>query len=314
MLRVGVIGSAESALLPAWSSLLRAQAGDFATFIENPPASTALDAAVLLAPCTVSTFPGLRFVQSAWAGVDKLLDSVPPALPLARMADPGMADQMAETALWAALSLQRGFFAHGVARTWVKQSLPSPRAEAVHVLVLGAGLMGGAAAARLRANGYVVSAWRSAPPAAAPAGGGAAAPYAELFGAAALAEALPAASILINLLPLTPATRGLLDAALFSRMPRGAGVVNLARGAHLVERDLLAALESGQVGHAVLDVFAEEPLPDAHPFWGHPRVTVLPHIAALTDPASASALAVANLRALAEGRPLKMLVNRERGY
>ena len=308
MLRVGVIAAAEGAL-PQWLALLRERAGHFCTFLENPAPATPLDAAVLLAPAPVA-FPGLRFVQSCWAGVDKLLDSVPPSTPLARMADPAMATQMAEAALWAVLGLQRGFFAHCRARTWRRQAQPSPRAEEVGVLVLGAGLMGGAAARALAARGFRVRAWRSAPAAAAEAPQ----PYPVLAGDAQLREALPAAHIVVNLLPLTPATRGLLGAAFFSRLPRGAGIVNLARGAHLVEPDLLAALESGQVGHAVLDVFAEEPLPDAHPFWGHAGVTVLPHVAALTDPRTASALAADNLARLRDGQPLAMLVDRARGY
>ena len=314
-LRVGVIAAASSSLLPTWLSLLRERASTFCDFLESPPPYTHLDALVLLSPAPVACYPGLRLVQSCWAGVEKMIDSVPASTPLCRMADPAMAAQMGETALWAAISLQRGFLAHCRARTWRKQALPSPRAEEVSVLVLGAGLMGGAAARALAAHGFRVHAWRSrapqSPPAAAAA---AAAAYAELFGDAQLQVALPAAHIVINLLPLTPETRGLLGAAFFSRMRRGASVVNLARGAHLDEPALLSALDSGQVGHALLDVFSEEPLPDAHPFWGHPGVTVLPHVAALTDPRSASALVAANLARLRDGEPLAMLVDRGRGY
>jgi glyoxylate/hydroxypyruvate reductase A len=122
------------------------------------------------------------------------------------------------------------------------------------------------------------------------------------------------AEIVINLLPLTPATRGLLDARAFAAMPRGASLVNLARGAHVVDADLLAALDAGQLQRAVLDVFASEPLPAEHPFWRHPKVTVLPHVAALTDERSAAAVVAANLKALAHGESIAHLVDRARGY
>ena len=110
-----------------------------------------------------------------------------------------------------------------------------------------------------------------------------------VHGDEALFPCLRGSSIVINLLPLTPATRGLLDARFFAAMPRGAALVNLARGAHVVEADLRAALGTGRLGHAVLDVFEREPLDPKHPFWRHPRVTVLPHAAALSDPRSCGA-------------------------
>ncbi|OYU95869.1 MAG: hypothetical protein CFE45_19480 [Burkholderiales bacterium PBB5] len=120
--------------------------------------------------------------------------------------------------------------------------------------------------------------------------------------------------MLINLLPLTADTRGLVNATLLAALPAGAGVVNLARGAHVVDADLLAALDSGHVSHAVLDVFHTEPLPPGHRYWTHSQVTVLPHAAAMTDARSASAVVAANITALAAGRPLANLVSAGRGY
>jgi glyoxylate/hydroxypyruvate reductase A len=238
----------------------------------------------------------LRLIQSLWAGVDRLLldTTLPVGVPIARMVDPVMSAAMAETALWATLSLHRGFFAYARrqrAGTW--RAHAQRRADEVAVLVLGRGEMGGAAAARIAALGYRVDTWHRG---------------------LELAPRLAASEIVINLLPLTPETRGLLAAPFFAALPPQASIVNLGRGAHVVDADLLAALDGGHLRHAVLDVFHTEPLPAGHPYWQHPRVTMLPHAAALTDPRSASDVAAANLRALRDGRPLANLVDRARGY
>jgi glyoxylate/hydroxypyruvate reductase A len=254
---------------------------------------------------------GLRLIQSLWAGVERLLTDpeLPPNVPIARMVDPAMTDAMVQTASWAVLSLHRGFFAYARRQQRGQWKVHAQRrADEVPVLALGLGALGGAVAARLAAQGYPVTGWHSTAGRAAPAG------VRAIAGPDALAAALPAAQVVVNLLPLTPATRGVLDARLFAALPRGAGIVNLGRGAHLVEADLLAALDAGRLAHAVLDVFETEPLPAAHPFWTHPRVTVLPHAAALTDPRSAADVVADNLRRLAAGEPLRHLVDRTRGY
>jgi glyoxylate/hydroxypyruvate reductase A len=256
-----------------------------AAVVANPP------------PGSLQGLPGLRLIQSLWAGVDRLLDdpTLPPGVPVARMVDPAMTAAMAETALWAVLALHRGFFAYAQRQQQaVWQPHAQRRADEVPVLVLGQGEMGSAAALRIAQQGYPVRNWRrdSGP----------------------LHDALAQACIVINLLPLTPATRGLLDARAFAALPPKASVVNLGRGAHVVDADLLTALDSGHLRHAVLDVFHTEPLPAGHPYWSHPRVTVLPHAAAMTDLRSAAAVAVANLRALRDGRPLAHRVDRARGF
>ena len=276
-----------------------------------------IEAAVVAnpAPGVLAGMPRLRLVQSLWAGVESLLTdaTLPSQVPLARMVDPMMNAAMAETAMWAVLSLHRGFFDYAAQqREGLWRQLAQRRADELPVLVLGLGEMGRAVATRLQAQGYRVTAWRaSAADAAhrpAPAG------VAVQAGPDALAALLNAAEIVVNLLPLTPATRGLLDAKCFAALPAGASLVNLARGAHLVDDDLLAALDSGHLRHAVLDVFNSEPLPGGHPYWQHPRVTVLPHVAALTDARSAAQVVAANLQALRDGAPLAHLVDRARGY
>ena len=282
--------------------LSREEAGEAAAIdiaiVANPP------------PGVLSGLPGLALIQSLWAGIDRLLadPTLPADVPLARMVDPALAAAMAETALWAVLGLQRGFFDYArqqTAREW--RQLPQRRADEVGVAVLGLGAMGRAAAARLAQQGFRVIGWSAR-------AGAALEGVATRQGADALASLLADADIVVNLLPLTDATRGLFDAGVFASMRRGAGFVNLARGAQVVEADLLAALDAGRIGHAVLDVFAVEPLPRGHAFWTHPRVTVLPHVAALTDACSAAAVVAANVRALREGRALAHLVDRQRGY
>ena len=251
----------------------------------------------------------LRLIQSLWAGVDKLLSdpSVPVDVLLARMVDPAMNEAMAETALWAVLSLHRGFFAYAArqrAGQW--RGHAQCGADEVTVAVLGLGQMGRTAALRLAHNGYRVLGWSTRETRLDG--------VATFAGEQGLSQVLTAAQIVVNLLPLTPATRGLFNTTTLAAMPRGASLVNLARGAHVVESDLLAALDRGHLHHAVLDVFAVEPLPPAHPFWTHAKVTMLPHVAAQTDVRSAVRIVANKLLALREGRALNDLVDRQRGY
>lgn len=305
-----------------------ARAGDVAGPASIDPTSldpASIEYAVVAnpAPGALRGLPRLRLIQSLWAGVDRLLadPSLPPDVPIARMVDPSMTAAMAQTALWATLALHRGFFDYAQqqrARRW--HQLAQLRSQDIHVVVLGFGQMGQATARSLAEQGYRVSGWRAR------SGGGEVSlaggsngtgntdGAVVAAGADALAALLADARIVINLLPLTPATTSLIDARLLAHLPPGAALINLARGAHLVEQDLLAALDSGHLGRAVLDVFATEPLDSAHPFWTHPRISVLPHVAALTDLRSAAAVACANLRAVAAGGEPQHRVERARGY
>lgn len=256
-----------------------------AAVVANPP------------PGSLLGLPALRLIQSLWAGVDRLMadPTLPAEVPVARMVDPAMNAAMAQTALWAVLSLHRGFFAYARRQRearWLQHT--QRRADEVQVLVLGQGQMGRTAAQSIEQQGYAVSTWRR--------------------DGTPLQPLLATADIVINLLPLTDATCGLLNQDFFAALPRKASVVNLARGAHVVDEHLLAALDSGHLRHAVLDVFHVEPLPVDHPYWQHPRVTVLPHAAASTDARSAAAVAVANLRAARDGGDLTHRVERGRGY
>ena len=300
-MRVLLTGRFDTGEREAWAAELTRQLPGI-TWLDDAAADAepaGIEAAVVAnpAPGRLARLPDLRLIQSLWAGVDKLLAdaTLPPDVPIARMVDPAMNAAMAETALWAVLALHRHFFTYQAQQRQARwQPLPQRRADEVPVLVLGRGQMGGTAAARLAAQGYPVQTWGRAD--------------------GDIAPQLAPAQIVVNLLPLTLATRGLIDARFLAALPRGASVVNLARGAHVVDADLLAALDAGHIGHAVLDVFHTEPLPANHPYWLHPRVTVLPHAAAATDERSAAAVVAVNLRALQAGAPLLHLVDRSRGY
>lgn len=281
-----------------WLALLRAELPGESFVVDRAEAAEA-DIAVVAnpPPGALQGLPRLKLIQSLWAGVEKLLadDSIPADLPIARMVDPAMNEAMAETALWAVLALQRDFFDYQrqqAAAQW--QPHPQRRADEFPVLVLGRGQMGSAVARRLAANGFPVGSWGSRD--------------------GVLLPRLSGAAVVINLLPLTPATRGIFNADTLAAMRAGASLVNLARGGHVVDADLLAALDAGHLRHAVLDVFHEEPLPAAHRYWTHPRVTVLPHVAAATDARSAAAVVAANLRRFRAGQPVEHLVDRARGY
>ncbi len=298
VLLCGDFDAGEEAL---WRQALRAALPE-ATWLDRAGAHAApaeVQAAVVAnpPPGSLRGLPGLKLIQSLWAGVDRLLadTTLPADVPIARMVDPAMSAAMAETALWAVLALHRGFFAYARRQRegrW--QAHAQQRADEVPVLVLGQGQMGRAAALRIGQQGYPVTGWRR--------------------DGVSLAPLLASHRIVVNLLPLTPATRDLLDARFFAAMPPQASIVNLGRGAHVVDADLLAALDSGHLRHAVLDVFNTEPLPSRHRYWRHPRVTVLPHAAAATDPRSAAAVVASNLRALWGGGELQHIVDVRRGY
>ncbi|MGE4407808.1 2-hydroxyacid dehydrogenase [Pseudomonas sp.] len=296
----------------AWLAALQEALPDAAWHLSVTPQSAGrIDAAVVAnpPPGSLRGLTNLRLIQSLWAGVDRLLDdpSLPADVPVARMVDPAMSAAMAETALWATLSLHRDFFAYArQQRTTTWRPLPQRRADEIQVTLLGMGQMGRACAGRLRALGYRVEGWNLH--------GGSVEGIPLHCGLEALWPLLGRSDILINLLPLTAQTTDLLDRRFFAALRPGAGLVNLARGAHVVEADLLQALDNGQVGQAVLDVFRSEPLPADHPFWRHPGVTLLPHVAAATDLRSAARIVAQNLQALREHRPVAHRVERTRGY
>lgn len=252
---------------------------------------------------------GLEVVFSVNAGVEALLESgaVPVGVPLVRMADVGLADGMREWVLATTLTWHRNLFdyrARQLAGRWAPASEVLARDR--QVTVLGAGHLGGRVATHLAGIGFRTRAWSRAPK------------HLEgvtsFSGPGSLEQAVSGADFLINLLPLTPATENLLDRALLSRLAPQSVLINGGRGRHMVDQDVIALLDSGQLRAAVLDVFREEPLPAAHAFWRHPGVFVTPHVAAPTHATTAVAAIAANLLAYEAGAPLRDVVDRERGY
>ncbi|MCX8099728.1 MAG: glyoxylate/hydroxypyruvate reductase A [Geminicoccaceae bacterium] len=270
-----------------------------------------IDAALvwLPPPGLLASLPALRAVFSLGAGVDRLLadPTLPVEVPICRMVDPSLTRSMAEFALLHVLRYHRDLDVYEAQqqRSEWRLLLPKP-AEATVVGIMGLGELGGATARLLLAHGFTVKGWSRHRKAIDGIGC--------FAGEAELDAFLADLSVLVCLLPLTPETRGILNGDLFARLPRGARLVNLARGGHLVEEDLLAALESGRLAHATLDVFVQEPLPKGHPFWRHPRITITPHAASYSLPESGAETVAENLRRLRDGRPLLHLVDRGRGY
>jgi glyoxylate/hydroxypyruvate reductase A len=172
--------------------------------------------------------------------------------------------------------------------------------------ILGFGTLGQDAGRKLKALGFPVAGWSRSPKAIAG--------FETFAGPDGLDALLARSEILVCLLPLTPETGGILNARNFALLPRGAGIVNAGRGGHLVEDDLIPALDSGQLSGAVLDVFREEPLPPAHRFWLHPRIIVTPHIAAETHPPTAAAIIGEAIRRFEAGQPIANIVDLQRGY
>ncbi|MHC2108733.1 2-hydroxyacid dehydrogenase [Methylobacterium sp. CM6246] len=240
-------------------------------------------------PAEVAALPSLVWVQSLWAGVEKLVGAFDRPLPIVRLVDREMARAMAEAVLAWTHYLQRDmptYARHQRERVWRPYPYRKPADTVVGLLGLGA--LGTAAAGRLTGAGFPVTGW-SRTPKAVPG-------IATFHGGDGLGAMLGGCDILVCLVPLTPETRGLVNAARLAALKPGAALINFARGPIVVTEDLIAALDSGHLSHAVLDVFDTEPLPAGSPLWTHSGVTVLPHISGPTDMDSAATTVAANLR------------------
>ncbi len=275
------------------------------------PDPTRIEAAIVWTPSPdfFATLPNLRALIVPGAGVDQLFRSRAnlPDVPIVRLADPVMATRMAEYVLAMVLGHHRqlGRYrdqqAHAV---WKRHFHRDP--GDIQVGILGLGVMGAAAVRHLHAIGYKVTGWsrstKSIPG------------IETVAGEAALMPLIAASDVLVCLLPLTEATRGILNATTFDAMPAGALLINAARGAHLVLPDLLTALDRGKPGSAVLDVFEDEPLAPESPLWRHPAITITPHIASLSNPITGVRQIVQALDRIEAQEPLDHVVDPNAGY
>lgn len=257
----------------------------------------------------LTAHPELKAVFNLGAGVDAILQLgvVPETLPLIRIDDGGMAEQMAEFATQATLRYYRRLDQYEQqARQGLWQPLEPFKKENFAVGILGMGVLGQRIAASLQHFGFTVHGWsRSRKEVSG---------VTSFAGTEQLSAFLQRARVLICILPLTPETSGILNRSTLSQLPRGSYLINLARGGHLVEDDLLPLLEQGQLAGATLDVLANEPLAPTHPFWRDPRITITPHISALTVLSMAARQIADKLPALQQGQPVAGLVNRRLGY
>jgi glyoxylate/hydroxypyruvate reductase len=246
----------------------------------------------------------VKAIFNLGAGVDALMamPERPRGVPVIRLQDAGMAQQMAEYVTHAVLHQYREFDGYARSqRNGAWQPRPRLRKDEFEVGILGVGVLGTAVAAVLSTFAFPLSGWSRTQKTL---------PGIKTFaGIAALPAFLSRSRVLVCLLPLTPQTRGLLNRDNLSKLPHGAYVVNVSRGALVVEDDLLALIDSGQLAGAMLDVFRDEPLPASHAFWHHPRVTVTPHVSAVTQIEDSVAQIAAKIRRLEAGLPIGGVVD-----
>ena len=251
-------------------------------------------------------FTRCKAVLSLWAGVEGVVGNTTLKLPLARMVDHGLTQGLIEWVAGHTLRHHLGMDLHIHGQDGIWRDYAPPLARDRKVTILGLGALGAACAGALRDLGFRVTGWSRSPKDV---------PGIRcLNGEAGLAEALTGAEGLVLLLPATPATDNLINAERLALLAPGAFVINPGRGPLIDDAALLAALDTGQIGHATLDVFRKEPLAKDHPYWAHPNVTVTPHIASETRPVTASEVIVENIRRGEAGEPLLRLVDRARGY
>ena len=251
-------------------------------------------------------YTGAKAVLNIWAGVEAIVGNETLKIPLCRMVDPALTQGMVEWVTGHALRHHLGMDAHIHAKPGEWEPHAPPVAWDRRVTVLGLGELGSACALSLAQIGFQVTGWSRSPKNIAG--------LTCLSGDEGLTQALTGAEIVVLLLPDTPATTNLMNRDRFALLARGAVVINPGRGPLIDDDDLLAALDNGQLGHATLDVFRVEPLPEGHAFWHHPNVTVTPHIAADTRAKWSAPVIVENVRRGEAGEPFLHLVDRALGY
>lgn len=257
----------------------------------------------------LADLPNMQLVSSLGAGVEHILNdpALPSGLRIARIVDDALITSMRNYIVLAVLHIHKRLEIYRTNQRAGRWNKPDPVERPLRIGVLGLGALGGPIARFLAGMGFEVLGYSRRPHRL---------PGVTCYNAADLSLTAFARRIntLICLLPQTPATEGVLNTALFASMPPGSFLINVARGAHLVEADLLRAMDEGRIEQAWLDVFQAEPLPPAHPFWTRPGIMVTPHIASITNQENAAAVIVENYRRMHAGKDLQYEVDRERGY
>jgi len=254
-------------------------------------------------------YPNLKAIFSIGAGIDHLASDpeLPKNVPVVRMVEPGLTAGMTEFVVMSVLYHHRfmlDYAAQARAHQW--REIDQVPAWERRVGIMGLGVLGGDAAEKLVALRFDVAGWSGSPkdlPG-----------VTSFHGADGFLPFLNRSDILVCLLPLTPETTDILDARAFAALPQGAALISVGRGPQVVEEDLLAALATGHLDGATLDVFHEEPLPADSPFWDHPRVVVVPHVASMTIARGACEFVIDNIRRLEAGQPLHHVVDLDKGY
>lgn len=274
------------------------------------PGAPQADMAIVWAPPQqfIDEQPGLKALFNIGAGVDALLQlRLPPSLKVVRLDDAGMSVQMAEYVCHAVIRHFREFAAYDEDAQTAWWSFRKPRSRADFAVgVMGLGVLGERVAQALRVFEFPVNGYSRSPK---PLEG-----VRSFAGREQLGAFLRASRVLVNLMPLTPETENLLNGETLSQLQPGGYVINVARGRHLVDEDLIALIDSGHLAGATLDVFRTEPLPPEHPFWRHPKITVTPHTSARTLREQSIAQIVGKMQALQRGEPVRGVVDPVRGY
>jgi glyoxylate/hydroxypyruvate reductase A len=251
----------------------------------------------------------LKLIVALQAGVDSLLEDpeLPSGIPIVRAGQPGGDRLIAEYVLMQVLMHHRNMATFiDDQRTHIWNKLDVPLASEGRVGFMGAGLIGGACVEIVRDIGFQVATWTRRPKELAG--------IESFHGAAGLEPFLARSDILVNVLPLTADTENILNGHLFTALPTGARIINIGRGQHVVDDDLIAALDSGHLAGATLDVFRKEPLPPEHPFWAHEKIIITPHTARKSRPGNVAPQVADAIRRLRAGQPLPQIVDRAAGY
>lgn len=298
--------------IPEWQEALSAASPNIPiySYLEEHPKEAIHMALVWKHPLgTLGAYPNLKCISGSGAGVDFIFKDTeaPLHLPITRVVDQVLAKDMSEHVVGVILAFLKNLYTYKVDQTnRIWKPLPYKRMGDYTIGILGIGALGVVLAKDLLHFGFPVQGWSNSKK------------YIEavksFVGQSELSDFLNTTQVLVCLLPLTENTSGILNKVLFQQLPKGAFVINVARGGHLVDKDLLEMLDNGHLSGAGLDVYHEEPLPVPHPFWAHPKIHMTPHYASVSDTRSVVPQILENYRRLQAGEPLLNLVSKERGY